>query len=77
MLMSGLTANGLSSAGNPGIAPESQQFARAFMPNGIHVGVSGNPQNPGMAGFAGANAHMRNQMLHPQMQQVRAPVELS
>ncbi|KAF8420107.1 LIM-domain binding protein-domain-containing protein [Tirmania nivea] len=69
MLMNGLTANGLSGAGNPGIAPETQRFARAFMPNGIHVGVSGNPQNPGMAGFASANPHIRSQMLHPQMQQ--------
>lgn len=73
MLMNGLTANG---AGNPGIAPESQQFARAFMPNRMHVGVSGNQQNPGIAGFAGANSHMRNSM-YPQMQQVRIPVELS
>jgi len=77
MFMNGLTPTGLSGAGNPGTAPESQQFARAFMPNGIYVGVSGNPQNPGMAGFAGANPHMRSQMLHPQMQQVRVLVEFS
>jgi len=71
MLMNGLAVSG---AGNPGTALESQQFARrAHMPNGTHVGVSG-PQNPGMAGFAGANPHMR---MHPQVQHVRVPVELS
>lgn len=52
---------------------QQQMFMNGLTPTGLsgagNPGVSGNPQNPGMAGFAGANPHMRSQMLHPQMQQ--------
>ncbi|KAF8460258.1 LIM-domain binding protein-domain-containing protein [Kalaharituber pfeilii] len=69
MLMNNLTANGLTAAGNPGIVPEFQQFARVPTPNRMYTAITGNPQNSGMGAFAGVHPHMRGQMLHPHMQQ--------
>ena len=71
LLMNGLAAGGISATGgNPGM-PQSQQFARSVLPNGMHVGPGHNPQIPGMGGFPGVPGMPRQ--IPPHMQHVCYP----